>query len=200
MPAGRQGSAHAKAREVDEVVEHGDPVGHAALDDQTVAGGPVDGDVAGHGRQPRRQLLPGDRAVAEADHGGAGEAQGGDRRLQVVVPVDHVGRLAEAVEVVDDGHVAAAQLTRDVPEPRAERHRGVPRASSPKATSRTYSSVPARWSRVLLVIRTRKPPIRHPSPATRRPAAARRAPASAHAGLHPSRFPLPGHFGYRVRP
>jgi hypothetical protein len=49
-------------------------------------------------REARRLLLPGDGAVADEDARHAGKAEEGGHRLQVVLAVDEVRRLAQGVQ------------------------------------------------------------------------------------------------------
>ena len=91
--------------QVDEARQHADaPFGDGVFEDELVAAGVVDGDVAQDAREARRRVGRAVPVVTEVDGRGVGEVEQGEHRLVPLLPVYDVGRRLEAVEVVHDRH------------------------------------------------------------------------------------------------
>jgi hypothetical protein len=98
LPAG---VARTEALEVHEVKDHLHPLRRdTLLGDEPLPRGEVDGHVTEDAREARRDLLPGDPAVADVHGRDAGKVEQGGQGLQVVLAMDQVRRLADRVEAV----------------------------------------------------------------------------------------------------
>src|SRR5262249_52125578 len=116
-----------KAVEVYKIHQNFDPAfGDTVLEEQPVAASMVHRDVTQDSRESGRSLLPGQPSVAKVDRRHTRKPQQRRHSLQMVLPMDNVGRDGNSIEVVDHRNSSGSQLGGHLSHYRAVGNRRVP--------------------------------------------------------------------------